>query len=179
MQLKSFISKVLLYKDYVKLYLKNEKSLIFVLTFLKYHTFFRFNILVDIANVDFLKNTNRFELNFILLSIDYNFRVVLTLPISIDCIVSSVTNIFSSADWLEREVWDMYGIFFSKHPDLRRILTDYGFDGYPFRKDFPINGFVEIRYDEDKQYLVYEPLELMQNMRFYDFINPFYKKYLI
>lgn len=177
--LKKYIIKCSIYKDYIKLYLKKSNDIFVVLNILKLHSFFRYNILVDIACVDNLKNKNRFSLNYILLSIFNNTRIVLCTDLDLNNIIQSATNIFSGANWLEREVFDMFGIFFFEHNDLRRILTDYGFNGYPFRKDFPLNGFFEIRYDEDKQYLVYESLELMQNMRFYDFISPFYKKYII
>jgi len=176
---KKYIKKYFIYSDYIKLYLKDAKDLIIVLKIFKLHTLLRFNILVDIACVDNLKSNKRFVLNYILLTLDHKARIVLSIDVEKDNIVPSIMQIFSSANWMEREVWDLYGIFFFNHIDLRRILTDYGFNGYPLRKDFPLNGFFEIRYDEDKQYLVYEPLELMQNMRFYDFVNPFYKKYII
>lgn len=177
--LKKYILKCSIYKDYIKLYLKNSEDLYLVINILKLHSFFKYSVLVDLACVDNLKNKNRFTLNYILLSILHNCRIVLSVDLHNNNIIQSVNNIYSGANWLEREVFDMYGIFFFDHKDLRRILTDYGFNGYPFRKDFPLNGFFEIRYDEDKQYLVYEPIELMQNMRFYDFINPFYKKWII
>jgi NADH dehydrogenase (ubiquinone) Fe-S protein 3 len=177
--LKKYIIKFSIYKDYLKLHLKKSNDIFLVLNILKLHSFFKYNILVDIACVDNLKNQKRFFLNYILLSIENNSRIVVCLDLDVKEIIQSVTSIFSGANWLEREVFDMYGVFFFEHYDLRRILTDYGFNGYPFRKDFPLNGFFEIRYDESKQYLVYESLELMQNMRFYDFISPFYKKYII
>ena len=177
--LKKYILKCSIYKDYIKLYLRNFNDLYLFMNILKLHSFFKYNVLVDLACIDNLKNNNRFILNYILLSISYNCRLVLSVELNNNNIIQSISNIYSGANWLEREVFDMFGIFFFDHKDLRRILTDYGFNGYPFRKDFPLNGFFEIRYDEDKQYLVYEPIELMQNMRFYDFINPFYKKWII
>jgi NADH/F420H2 dehydrogenase subunit C len=165
--------------DNLKIILKNSTDLPVVLQSLHLHSSFRFDVLVDIICVDHLVSKKRFEIIYSLLSIKYNCRILLSIFVE-DCVsIPSVTNIYSGANWFEREIWDMYGIVFSGHPDLRRILTDYGFDGYPFRKDFPLNGYIEIRYDENKQYLIYEPIELMQNMRFYDFVNPFMKNYII
>jgi NADH dehydrogenase (ubiquinone) Fe-S protein 3 len=177
--LKKYIKKCFIYKDYIKLFLKNLNDIFLILNILKLHAFFNYKILADIACIDFLLIKNRFNLNYILLSTFFNSRIVLSVDLDDNNIIQSVMSIFSGANWLEREVFDMFGIFFLNHKDLRRILTDYGFNGYPLRKDFPLNGFFEVRYDEDKQYLIYESLELMQNMRFYDFINPFYKKYII
>lgn len=178
--LKKFIHKVIINDHYINLVLKSYKDLNVVLTILKLHSQFQFSILTDIAAVDFLSlEKYRFEINYILSSLKNKSRLVLTIRCSEKSIVESVTNIYSSSNWLEREVWDLYGIFFFNHGDLRRILTDYGFNGYPLRKNFPLNGYVEIRYDEEKQYLVYEPIELMQNIRYFDFVNPFYKNYYI
>lgn len=178
---KKYINKILIDENnnYYKIYLKDSNYIYIVLNILKNHSFFKFKVLTDIAGVDFLKVEERFELNYLLLSLKYNIRLNVSFQLKEFKNIQSVMSIFSNANWCEREVWDLFGIFFSNHSDLRRILTDYGFNGHPLRKDFPLNGFVEIRYDEDKQYLVYEEIELMQNMRFYDFLNPFQKKYLI
>lgn len=178
---KKYINKILIDENnnYFKIYLKDSNYLYIVLNILKNHSFLKFTILTDIAAVDFLKVEDRFELNYLLLSLKYNIRLIVSFKLKEFKDVPSIMSIFSNANWCEREVWDLFGIFFFNHTDLRRILTDYGFNGHPLRKDFPLNGFVEIRYDEDKQYLVYEEIELMQNMRFYDFLNPFQKKYLI
>lgn len=177
--LKKYIKKCFIYKDYIKIFLKDVNNFFLVLNILKLHNFLNFKVLTDIACVDNLININRFNLNYILLNITDNSRIVLSVDLNNNNIIQSAMSIFSSANWLEREVFDMFGIFFLNHKDLRRILTDYGFNGYPLRKDFPLNGFFEVRYDEDKQYLIYESIELMQNMRFYDFLNPFYKKYIV
>lgn len=179
--LKKYLDKIIVDENsnYFKFYIKDHRSLFFILNFLKNHSLFKFKILTDIASVDFLKASNRFELNYLLLSLKYNIRIVIAVTLDEFASVQSVTSIFSNANWCEREIWDLFGIFFINHNDLRRILTDYGFKGHPLRKDFPLNGFVEIRYDEDKQYLVYEEIELMQNLRFYDFLNPIQNKYLI
>ena len=178
--LKIFLHKVIINDHYINLVLKSYKDLNVVLKILKLHNQFKFNLLTDIACVDFLNlKKNRFEINYILSNIKNQSRLILTVLCDEKAIIESSTNIFSSSNWLEREVWDLYGIFFSNHGDLRRILTDYGFNGYPLRKNFPLNGYVEIRYDEEKQYLVYEPIELMQNIRYFDFVNPFYKNYYI
>lgn len=177
--LKKYLKKILILGDFIRLELESLEKLNIVLNFLKNHSKTKFNILVDIACVDFLNfKKNRFLMNYFLLGCSYNSRLAVSFWLNEKDIIQSSTNIFSGANWLEREVWDMYGIFFYNHPDLRRILTDYGFSGYPFRKDFPLNGFFEIRYDENKQYLVYEPIELTQTFRFYDFLNPFHKKYI-
>jgi len=178
--LQKFIHKIIINDYYINLVLKSYKNLNNVLMVLKLHNQFKFSILTDIAAVDFLNlEKYRFEINYILSSLKNQSRLVLTILCDEKSIIESSTNIYSSSNWLEREIWDLYGIFFSNHGDLRRILTDYGFNGYPLRKNFPLNGYVEIRYDEEKQYLVYEPIELMQNIRYFDFVNPFYRNYYI
>lgn len=177
--LKKYLKKIVILGNFIKIELEGLEKLNIVLNFLKNHSKTKFNVLVDIACVDFLNfKNNRFLMNYFLLSCSYSSRLTVSFWLDEKDVIQSSTNIFSGANWLEREVWDMYGIFFYNHIDLRRILTDYGFSGYPFRKDFPLNGFFEIRYDENKQYLVYEPVELTQTFRFYDFLNPFHKKYI-
>jgi len=175
--LSKYIFKIVHFKEHFKIVLKNHSFLYAVIFFLKKFSILKFDILTDINCIDFFGNVQRFELNYILLSLFNEFRLILSFSFSETVFIQSVTNIFCSANWMEREVWDMFGIFFFKHPDLRRILTDYGFDGYPFRKDFPLNGFFELRYSEPTQYLVYEPIEFMQAIRFYDFLNSFNKKF--
>lgn len=177
--LKKYLKKIILTEKSIKIELENIEKLNLVLNFLKKHSKLKYDILVDLACIDFLNfKEKRFSLNYLLLSCFYNSRLIVSTQINENEIVQSATNLYSGSNWMEREVWDMYGVFFYNHFDLRRILTDYGFSGYPFRKDFPLNGFFEIRYDENKQYLVYEPVELTQTFRFYDFLNPFHKKYI-
>jgi NADH/F420H2 dehydrogenase subunit C len=130
-------------------------------------------ILNDICVIDYPEKINRFELNYNLLSIKYNFRIFLKTYTS--SYINSISSIFSSSNWIERECWDMFGIFFINHPDLRRILTDYGFEGFPMRKDFPLTGYIEIRYDDEKANIVYEPLEMSQEYRLFNFTSPWEK----
>lgn len=150
----------------------SRESLITLLYFLRSHINLQFKTLISITAVDYPELSERFEVNYFLLSYKLNTRI--TVKVTTDDInpIPSATEVFSSANWYEREVWDLYGVFFSNHPDLRRILTDYGFEGFPFRKDFPQTGFVEVRYDDQKKYVVYEPLELTQEFRSFDFISP-------
>lgn len=143
-----------------------------VLQFLRDDKECQFKQLMDITAVDMPQKPERFELVYNLLSIYQNDRVRVTCLTDEDTPVPSAVSIFSSANWLEREVWDMYGILFSGHPDLRRILTDYGFEGHPLRKEFPMTGFVELRYDPEAQRVVYEPVELVQDYRNFDFLSP-------
>jgi NADH-quinone oxidoreductase subunit C len=128
--------------------------------------------LVDICAVDYPQNPERFEIVYNLLSVKRNLRVRVKLQTSDEKPVPSAMELFPAANWYEREVWDMYGVFFSDHPDLRRILTDYGFDGHPQRKDFPLTGFVELRYDETQKKVVYEPVKLQQAYRSFDYSSP-------
>ena len=146
------------------------------MTFLKKSSFFKYQILTDIVCTDYSRPKNRFKLTYVLTSIKYNNRIYLNAFLGEDCFPQSVESIFSVANWMEREVWDMYGIFFLGNQDLRRILTDYGFKGFPFRKDFPLNGFVELRYDEEKKHLIYEPIELSQEIRVFDFLSNLQKE---
>ncbi len=131
-----------------------------------------FNQLMDICGVDYPNRADRFEIVYNLLSLRYNNRIRVKTSVAEDCSVDSVADIFSTAIWFEREVWDMYGVAFDNNPDLRRILTDYGFEGHPLRKDFPLTGFVELSYDEEKKETVYKPVELMQDFRKFDFTSP-------
>lgn len=131
-----------------------------------------FKILVDICGADYPERLARFDVVYNLLSVRHNQRVRLKIQCADDDIVPSATSVFSSAGWYEREAWDLYGIKFSGHPDLRRLLTDYGFDGHPMRKDFPLTGRVEARYDEELKRVVYEPVKLTQAFRSFDFMSP-------
>ncbi len=131
-----------------------------------------FKQLVDVCGVDTPDNEERFDVVYHLLSLVYNVRIRIKITTDENTPVPTVSDIYSAANWAEREVWDMYGVMFSDHPDHRRILTDYGFDGHPQRKDFPLTGFVELRYDEEKKRVVYEPVELRQDFRMFDTLSP-------
>lgn len=143
-----------------------------VLTFLRDDRICLFRQLVDICGVDHPERARRFDVVYHLLSIELNQRVRIKVETDEDTPVPSVVDVFPAAGWFEREAWDMYGIFFAGHPDLRRILTDYGFKGFPLRKDFPLTGFVECRYSEEAKRVVYEPVELKQEFRDFDFMSP-------
>lgn len=143
-----------------------------VLAFLRDDVNCRFKQLVDICGVDYPERVPRFEVVYNLLSLINNNRVRVKVETDEETPVPTVTGVFSSANWWEREAWDLFGIAFSGHPDLRRILTDYGFDGHPLRKDFPLTGYVEIRYDDELKRVVYEPVKLTQEFRSFDFLSP-------
>ena len=147
-------------------------SIVRVLTFLRDDSSCQFKCLIDVCGVDYPDREERFEVVYNLLSLRHNQRVRVKLTTDEDTPVPSVTGVFSSAGWWEREVWDLYGVYFSDHPDLRRILTDYGFEGHPLRKDFPLTGFVELRYDDEQKRVVYEPVKLTQEFRNFDFLSP-------
>jgi NADH-quinone oxidoreductase subunit C len=149
-----------------------EKDLIDVVQFLKLNEKCKFRQLIDIAGVDYPEDEKRFELVYLFLSHEYNTRIKLLIKFQLTETINSITKIFPSANWMEREVFDMYGIKFKNHPDLRRILTDYGFKGHPLRKDFPLTGFNEVRYSEKDKKVVYEPVKLEQNYRNFDFESP-------
>ncbi len=150
----------------------NEKDLIEVVQFLKSNENFKFRQLIDIAGVDYPDQEKRFQLIYLFLSHEKNIRIKLLIAFETKQIINSLTKIFPSANWMEREVFDMYGIKFKNHPDLRRILTDYGFKGHPLRKDFPLTGFNEVRYSEKDKKVIYEPVKLEQNYRNFDFESP-------
>ncbi len=148
------------------------KDLSSVILYLKTNDKCRFRQLIDITAVDYPEKEKRFKLVYLLLSHENNLRILIDININEKIIVPSITKIFPSANWMEREVFDMYGINFKDHPDLRRILTDYGFEGYPLRKDFPLTGHTEVRYSEDKKKVISEPVKLEQNYRNFDFESP-------
>ena len=150
----------------------NELDLIEVLQFLKSNEKLKFRQLIDIAGVDYPENEKRFKLVYLLLSHENNNRIKISINFQSDQVINSITKIFPSANWMEREVFDMYGIKFKNHPDLRRILTDYGFKGHPLRKDFPLTGFNEVRYSEKEKKVIHEPVKLEQNYRNFDFESP-------
>ncbi|HZT90103.1 MAG TPA: NADH-quinone oxidoreductase subunit C [Stellaceae bacterium] len=143
-----------------------------VLRFLRDDPKCRFNVLCDICGVDYPDRELRFEVVYNLLSMPLNQRIRLKVATDEEQPVPSAIGVFSSAGWWEREAWDLYGIYFSDNPDLRRILTDYGFEGHPFRKDFPLTGYVEVRYDDDQKRVLYEPVRLKQEFRAFDFLSP-------
>jgi NADH-quinone oxidoreductase subunit C len=150
----------------------NANDLIDTVQFLKSNETCKFRQLIDIAAVDYPENEKRFQLVYLFLSHENNTRIKLLIKFQLDQNIDSITKIFPSANWMEREVFDMYGIKFKNHPDLRRILTDYGFKGHPLRKDFPLTGFNEVRYSEKDKKVIYEPVKLEQNYRNFDFESP-------
>ena len=143
-----------------------------VLSFLRNDSNCQFKVLVDICGADYPQREARFEVVYNLLSLTQNQRIRVKLKVDEDTPVPTATQIYSAAGWFEREAWDLYGIMFSDHPDLRRILTDYGFEGHPLRKDFPLTGRVEVRYDEAQKRVVYDPVQLTQDFRTFDFLSP-------
>ena len=157
-----------------------DNDIVDVIQFLKSNENCKFKQLIDIAGVDYPENEKRFELIYLFLSHENNTRIKLLTRFELDQTINSITKIFPSANWMEREVFDMYGVKFKNHPDLRRILTDYGFKGHPLRKDFPLTGFNEVRYSEKDKKVIYEPVKLEQNYRNFDFESPWegttYKK---
>ena len=156
-----------------QIYLKvDEADLTEVILFLKTNSKTKFRQLIDITAVDYPDNDRRFKLVYLLLSHENNQRLVINFTIKENEVVNSLTSIFPAANWVEREVFDMYGIEFKDHPDLRRILTDYDFQGFPLRKDFPLTGHNEVRYSEDEKKVIYEPVKLEQNYRNFDYESP-------
>ena len=143
-----------------------------VLTLLRGDRQAAFNQLIDMTAVDYPERESRFDVVYQLLSMDNNMRMRLVVAVAAGQAVPSVTGLFMAANWAEREVWDMFGIFFAGHPDLRRLLTDYGFEGHPLRKDFPLTGHVEVRYDDNQRRVVNEPVHLVQEFRDFDFLSP-------
>ncbi len=150
----------------------NSEDLIETIMLLKTNEYTKFRQLIDTTAVDYPENQKRFNLIYLLLSHELNKRIILNFFINENQQVPSLTKIFPSANWMEREIFDMYGIKFTDHPDLRRILTDYNFEGYPLRKDFPLTGHNEVRYSEDEKKVIYEPVKLEQNYRNFDYESP-------
>lgn len=147
-------------------------SIVRVLTILRDHPECMFKMLVDLCGVDYPGASPRFQVVYHLLSVELNQRIRVRIEVDAEMPTPTVTGIYNSANWYEREAWDLFGIAFADHPDLRRILTDYNFDGHPLRKDFPLTGYVEVRYDDEQKRVVYEPVKLSQNFRNFDFLSP-------
>ena len=153
----------------------SHKHLLKVLFFLKNHIFYQYSLLSCISGVDFLGKKYRFCVVYDLLSLVFNERLRIKVFVKEFIALESISQIFINSNWWEREVWDLYGIYFNNHPDLRRILTDYGFEGFPMRKDFPLMGYTEVRYDLLSKQIVIEPVELTQEFRLFQFELPWYK----
>ena len=158
---------------YNQVYIEIDKEdLLDVVLFLKTNKNTKFRQLIDITVVDYPESSKRFKVVYLFLSHEYNQRIILSYLINDNEIIPSLTSVFPSANWMEREVFDMYGVNFKDHPDMRRILTDYGFEGHPLRKDFPLTGHIEVRYSEDEKKVVSEPVKLEQNFRNFDYESP-------
>jgi NADH-quinone oxidoreductase subunit C len=150
----------------------DSEDLIDVTLFIKSNENTRFRQLMDVTVVDYPENTQRFKVVYLFLSHEFNQRIILSYLINENEVIPSLTSIYPAANWMEREVFDMYGVKFKDHPDLRRILTDYGFEGHPLRKDFPLTGHTEVRYSEDQKKVIKEPVKLEQNYRNFDYESP-------
>jgi len=150
----------------------DRDAIVKVLTFLRVDVNCQFKMLMELCGVDYPERKDRFDVVYCLLSLTLNQRIRVKIQTDVDVAVPSVVEVFSAANWWEREAWDLFGIYFSSHPDLRRILSDYGFEGHPLRKDFPLTGYVELRYDDEQKRVVYEPVKLNQEFRNFDFLSP-------
>jgi NADH-quinone oxidoreductase subunit C len=170
-ELTTKINKSKILHNQVYLYI-DSSDLIAVTLFLKTNKFTKFRQLIDITAVDYPENSKRFKMVYLFLSHEFNQRIILSFDVNENEVVTSITKTFPSANWMEREVFDMYGVKFKDHPDLRRILTDYNFKGHPLRKDFPLTGHNEVRYSEDKKKVIYEPVKLEQNYRDFNYESP-------
>lgn len=167
---------ILYYQTYNTIYIKiNLQHIKKVVTFFKLHSNLLFTQLTDLSFIDYLERKFRFELFYNVLSIKYNQRVIISGFLGENTTIDSITNIYLNSNWYEREVWDMLGIYFNLHPDFRRILTDYGFKGHPLRKDFPMTGFIEVRYDAMLKRIIYEALSLTQEFRVFILENSWEK----
>nr|YP_684387.1 NADH dehydrogenase subunit 9 [Oltmannsiellopsis viridis]ABC96345.1 NADH dehydrogenase subunit 9 [Oltmannsiellopsis viridis] len=162
-------------RDSVVLYTTPDK-LVALCKFLKYNVNTQYKVLVDVCGVDYPSRELRFEIVYNFLSVSYNSRICVKTCVDETTPIPSVTPTFSAAGWYEREVWDLLGVFISGHPDLRRILTDYGFEGHPLRKDFPLTGYSEVRYDHNEKRVIKEPTQLSQNFRYFNFNSPWLKE---
>ena len=169
--LPGYILALRFYDDVIEI-TTNARCIFLLLKVLKLHLGFNYKVLVDIAAVDLVSRNNRFVLNYILLSLYYSHRIIVKVYANDLQALQSVAAVYSGANWMEREVWDMFGIIFCNHPDLRRLHTDYGFVGFPLRKDFPLTGFYEIYYDEKVKRIVNQKVILAQEYRYYNFNNP-------
>ncbi|KAJ3046721.1 putative NADH-ubiquinone oxidoreductase 30.4 kDa subunit, mitochondrial [Rhizophlyctis rosea] len=169
--LPKYVQQFTVYKDELTLFVA-PNGLIPTMLFLRDHQACQFKQMADVCGVDYPSRENRFEVVYNMLSMRYNTRIRVKTYANEASPVPSVTPIFPGANWFEREAYDMYGIFFTGHPDLRRILTDYGFEGYPLRKDFPVTGYVEVRYDDETKRVIAEPLELTQHLRAFEYASP-------
>lgn len=168
-KLTDYFQPLLVYQIDKEVYLKvNREGLKPLFTFLRQHTQTLYHQLIDIYGVDYIERLNRFEICYNLLSVQWNSRVTVTVSVSDRQLVSSITDLYPNAVWYEREVYDMFGVIFHGNPDLRRILTDYGFKGHPLRKDFPLTGYIEVRYDDFGKRLRYERVSLSQEYRVFD-----------
>ena len=150
----------------------DTEDILEVIIFLKTNNEIKFKQLIDLTAVDYTENDRRFKLVYLLLTHEFNQRIIIDCFVNENEIVPTITSIFPSANWMEREIFDMYGIKFKNHPDLKRILTDYGFKGHPLRKDFPLSGHSEVRYSEDEKKVIYESVKLEQNYRNFDYESP-------
>ena len=149
-----------------------SEKIVKIMTYLRDDINCQFKVLLDVCGVDYPERDERFDITYHMLSMTLNQRIRVKIRTDEKKPVPSVVSVFSSANWWERETWDLLGIYFSGHPDLRRILTDYGFEGHPLRKDFPLTGYVEVRYDDEQKRVVYEPVKLTQEYRTFDFLSP-------
>ena len=170
-ELTTKINNSIIKHDNLKLFI-DEEDLIEVILFLKNNEKTKFRQLIDITAVDYPEKERRFKIIYFLLSHEKNVRASIEYEIKENHIIPSITSIYPSANWMEREVFDMYGVSFKDHPDLRRILTDYNFEGHPLRKDFPLTGHIEVRYNEEDKKVIYEPVKLEQNYRKFDYESP-------
>ena len=170
-QLGDAVNSVVICNDELAVHARRAE-IIKVITFLRDDPICKFQSLIDVCGVDYPSRERRFDVVYHFLSMAHNSRIRVKITTDEDVPVHSIASIFPNADWYEREAFDMYGIAFDNHPDLRRILTDYGFEGHPLRKDFPLSGFVEVRYDEERKSVIYEPVDLPQEYRSFDFMSP-------